>query len=124
MFATLTRAAGVFFCLTCPFEKRHVFVIFCVFWLIFCQYWSIFVRTYLLDGTAYCTVLRMCVLYDLHGFHYLWSATKKWNASWSRSVQDFGRGFCSGVVMKGRSQDIQCVLCIHCVPPLNSRNNK
>ena len=31
MFATLTRAAGVFFVfLTCPFEERHVFVIFYV----------------------------------------------------------------------------------------------
>ena len=30
MFATLTRAAGVFV-FTCPFEKRHVFDIFYVF---------------------------------------------------------------------------------------------
>jgi len=64
MFATLIRAAGVFFfVLTCPFEKKHVFVIFCVFWSTFGQYWSIFVRTYLPYGTAYCTVLRK-VLYE------------------------------------------------------------
>ena len=48
--------------LTWPLEKRHVFVFFCVFLSTFGQYWSIFVRTYLLYGTAYCTVRRK-VLY-------------------------------------------------------------
>ena len=65
MFATLTRAAGVF--LTCPFEKIHVFVIFRAFWSIFGQYWSIFVHTYLLYGTAY-TILVVSLWLPLISF--------------------------------------------------------
>ena len=67
-------AAGAFcFCFqTCFFVKKtHVLVVFLSFGSIVNQYWSIFVqylsifvnvrycvRTYLLYGTAYCTVLR------------------------------------------------------------------
>ena len=48
MFATLTRAAGIFFCLLHALWEKNMFLpLVCVFWSIFGQYLSMFVRSYL-----------------------------------------------------------------------------